>query len=264
MNDQERCFCELAPLYALDLLTEEERVWVERQAAASPELATELAEIQATVGAISYSVPAVPVPTDLKARLFERLDQTPPVPEVENALSEARPMIRPLNRSPRSWTDRGRSRLQGRAVIPAFVGTAIVGILVLGVDNYRLRQTAEANKQVIATLQQPNTVYTLRGTEQAAKAFGTVIANPKQNSLVILVQNLPELAPDRAYRLWAIPQDRTQPTYCGQFSSREAVKWRWSPPQAVCTSSTVRLLMTAELVSSPLLPQGTLVMKSSI
>jgi hypothetical protein len=46
MDDNKNyCFCELAPLYALDLLDEEEKAWVERQIATCPDLALSLIHI---------------------------------------------------------------------------------------------------------------------------------------------------------------------------------------------------------------------------
>ncbi|MFM7425619.1 MAG: cupin domain-containing protein [Elainella sp.] len=78
------CFCELAPLYALDALDSVEREWVEQQVAACPELAEELTAYQLAVTAIPYAVPAPPpeasLDPGLKARLFERLGLEPPAP----------------------------------------------------------------------------------------------------------------------------------------------------------------------------------------
>jgi hypothetical protein len=70
---EEWCFAELAPLYALDGLTAEERQWVEAQSAALPELAEELADLQAATTVLAYAVPPAPMAADLKARLFERI-----------------------------------------------------------------------------------------------------------------------------------------------------------------------------------------------
>jgi hypothetical protein len=89
MHDH-RCFCELAPLYALDLLDLEERLWVEAQVVDCPDLAEELASYQATVGVIPYSAPVVPMAADLKDRLFDRLGLDPvetivePQPEISS------------------------------------------------------------------------------------------------------------------------------------------------------------------------------------
>ena len=79
MNPEHRCFCEFAPLYALDLLDLEERLWVEAQILACPDLAEELATYQTAVGLLPYSAELVPMAADLKDRLFDRLelDSTP-------------------------------------------------------------------------------------------------------------------------------------------------------------------------------------------
>ncbi|EKQ69024.1 hypothetical protein OsccyDRAFT_1629 [Leptolyngbyaceae cyanobacterium JSC-12] len=80
MNTDHYCFCELAPLYALDLLNESERAWVEQQVEECPELVEELASYQSAVTAIPYSLPTVsPAPT-LKHQLFEQLGLEPPTP----------------------------------------------------------------------------------------------------------------------------------------------------------------------------------------
>lgn len=73
MNSDRRCFCELAPLYALDLLDLEERLWVETQVLECPDLAEELTSYQAAVGLLPYAAPPMPMAADLKDRLFDRL-----------------------------------------------------------------------------------------------------------------------------------------------------------------------------------------------
>jgi hypothetical protein len=82
MDIENHCFCELAPLYALDLLGEEERQWMARQIEECPDLAEELEGYQSAVTAIPYGVPNLPMAADLKDRLFDRLDLDRPSPEV--------------------------------------------------------------------------------------------------------------------------------------------------------------------------------------
>jgi anti-sigma factor ChrR (cupin superfamily) len=81
MNPDDACFCDLAPLYALDLLTASDRHIVEAQLAESPELATELADFQTAVTALAYTTPVVSMADNLKDRLFQSLGQTTPVVE---------------------------------------------------------------------------------------------------------------------------------------------------------------------------------------
>jgi quercetin dioxygenase-like cupin family protein len=77
MSFETHCFCELAPLYVLDLLSEPERLFVEQQLAECPELADELAEYAAAATAIPYSTPVLPMAEDLKDRLFAHLALEP-------------------------------------------------------------------------------------------------------------------------------------------------------------------------------------------
>jgi anti-sigma factor ChrR (cupin superfamily) len=93
-----RCFCELAPLYALDLLDLEERLWVEAQILDCPDLAEELDSYQAAVGVIPYSAPTVPIAADLKDRLFGRLELDPvetnaPQPKIPSATPSEPTMV---------------------------------------------------------------------------------------------------------------------------------------------------------------------------
>jgi quercetin dioxygenase-like cupin family protein len=88
MNPENYCFCELAPLYALDLLSEPEKNWVEQQLAEFPELGEELTEYQSAVTAIPYSSPSIPMAADLKNRLFDRLElDSPPTLPVNNPMT---------------------------------------------------------------------------------------------------------------------------------------------------------------------------------
>jgi ChrR Cupin-like domain len=95
MNDDHRCFAELAPLYALDLLDLDERLWVESQVLECPDLAEELAGYQAAVGVIPYGAPTMPMAADLKDRLFDRLGLEPveAVPEREPEIPPALKMF---------------------------------------------------------------------------------------------------------------------------------------------------------------------------
>jgi ChrR Cupin-like domain len=73
MTSTHYCFCDLAPLYVLDLLNPSERDWVERQILETPELAEELSQYEVVATALSYSAPPVKVADDLEGRLFDAL-----------------------------------------------------------------------------------------------------------------------------------------------------------------------------------------------
>ena len=83
MNSENHCFSELAPLYALSALSQLERVWVEQQVVECPDLLEELASYQSAVTAIPYSSSPLPLPANLKHRLFEHLELETPSSEQE-------------------------------------------------------------------------------------------------------------------------------------------------------------------------------------
>ena len=255
MNNEDRCFCELAPLYALDLLDEQDQTWIEQQAAASSDLATELADIQATVGAISYSAEPVPMATDLKDRLFQRLSQ----PVATELVRDLRPRHAESQR-----LDRSSPRRRNPKWLQVGGAIAALALVTLLVDNYRLRQTTQETQSVIAALQQPDTIlYTLRGTEKATNASGSLVINPTQKTLTVLTQNLPNLPSGKTYRLWAMPKGATKPSFCGQFNSRtNGTTSQLSNSDAVCNGAVSQMLITAESATAPLVPAGDLVMKS--
>jgi ChrR Cupin-like domain len=77
MTSEHECFCELAPLYVLDLLNETERQWVVQKLIECPELAEELAQYETAATTIPYAAPSVPMAANLKDKLFERLELEP-------------------------------------------------------------------------------------------------------------------------------------------------------------------------------------------
>jgi len=93
MSTEHRCFCELAPLYALNVLDTSDRAWVEAQIAECPDLALELAGYEATVSVLPYAAPPVTVAPDLKARLFERIGREVPVTQPASQLNTAFPGV---------------------------------------------------------------------------------------------------------------------------------------------------------------------------
>jgi quercetin dioxygenase-like cupin family protein len=65
-SEKTACFPELAPMYALDCLSPQERAWVEQQMLDCPDLADDMAQQQLAVAAMSYG-------TKLPAQLEDRL-----------------------------------------------------------------------------------------------------------------------------------------------------------------------------------------------
>jgi hypothetical protein len=78
MTHPDYCFCDLAPLYALNLLSDSERAWVEQQVADCPDLAEDLAAYEMAVTALPYSAPLEPLNKNLKTQLFDQLGLATP------------------------------------------------------------------------------------------------------------------------------------------------------------------------------------------
>lgn len=78
MNLSLLCFCDLAPLYALGVLSEAERDWVEAQCHQEPELALEVKAFEDAVTALAYAAPLHAPVRDLKGQLFDRIGVAPP------------------------------------------------------------------------------------------------------------------------------------------------------------------------------------------
>jgi len=266
MNNDDRCFCELAPLYALDLLDADDRAWVEAQILAAPDLAEELAALEATVHKLPFTAPPQAIAPTLKDRLLQRLDSVNAAPVATSpSVSQPEPL------SPfRSLESRGVPRQRASRRVSAWVcfgvGGAIAAIacIALGLENYRLRQTNQAIAARLQTLQQAgNQIYALQGTEKRPNAVGSLVINPQQREAVILVQNLPPLRPDQAYRLWAMPNGAAKPIYCGQFNPpADQITSQWTLPNARCYGAVAQMLITADSANAPPVPAGPLVMQS--
>jgi hypothetical protein len=83
---KDRDFSQLAALDALDMLDEDEEKLLEMYLQDSPELENELKEFEATVTAMAYSAPPMPMADRLKERLFQRIS--------ENSENESRKIVR--------------------------------------------------------------------------------------------------------------------------------------------------------------------------
>lgn len=231
--------------YALGNLSAEEAEELQQVLANHPEMQTELDRLQETSLLVSESLSdAVPSPS-LK----------------NNILQTARSGQMPLAVSmPRSGS---------RGLYPVLLGmggaVAAVLVMALALDNYQLRQQVQANQDIITALQQPETrLYALEGTEDAERASGSLVINPTQQEVFAVVQNLPELPSNQAYRLWAIVAENPDPVYCGQFNTLPtgSVTTRWTVADEVCSAEVSQLLITAESATAPPIPAGELVMQS--
>jgi anti-sigma factor ChrR (cupin superfamily) len=84
---------DLLTLAALDAIDDRDRQLAEALAAEDPELDIELRSLQAAANALAYTEPTLPVPANLKQRLFDRI-QPPPTANAETLTPPAFKVIR--------------------------------------------------------------------------------------------------------------------------------------------------------------------------
>jgi len=157
-----------------DEAAEFERLLIEQSA-----IADEVTQMQKALE-LSFDLPDVDLPAHLRSAVLGA--QSTPIVALPSPTS---------GRKPFPW-----SRALNVAAA-AFIG-------VLGVNNYRLRQTLQASQtetQRLAAL-----TFSLKGTQAATAASATVAVNPNTLEAVLTVKNLPPLPPGKVYVLWTLPK----------------------------------------------------------
>jgi anti-sigma-K factor RskA len=160
-----------------DEAAEFERLLIEQSA-----IADEVTQMQKTLE-LSFNLPNVEPPAYLRSAVLDAHAHSTTVATLPGSTSKR------LSRKPFSWS---------RALNVA----AAVVIGVLGVNNYRLRQTLQASQtetQRLAAL-----TFSLKGTQAATAASATVAVNPNNLEAVLTVKNLPPLPPGKVYVLWTL------------------------------------------------------------
>lgn len=176
--------------YVLGDLDPDEAAQFEQLLLDHPAIADEVSQMQAALE-LSYNLPEAEPPTHLRATILNAHAQS-----VQQASQEPTtlaavpyPVSRKSSRNPFPWS---------RALNIA----AAALIVVLGVNNYRLRQTLQASQTETQRLAALN--YSLKSTEASNPAFATVAVNPNSLEAVLTVKNLPPLPPGKVYVLWTL------------------------------------------------------------
>lgn len=181
---------ELAAGYVTGDLDPEEAEEFKRLLVENPELAQEVKDLQEVMGEVLCGFNEVTPPQHLRSAILKATD----IP------SHSTPV---LKLSSVSW----------RKIVGS---VAALLVLVLGVDNYRLRQDIKVAKNVTTLLQSSETrLFSLKGAKIANTASGNVVMNPEQQKIVIFIHNLPAPPQGHIYRLWAIVDNNKVP--CGQL-----------------------------------------------
>ena len=157
-----------------------------------PAIAEEVTQMQAALE-MPYALLEVEPPAHLRSAILNaHTDQ------IQQASQVAQPVTLAAVHPPASRKPRRNSFPWSRALNLA----AAVLIVVLGTNNYRLRQTLQASQTETQRLADLN--YSLTSTEAANPASATVAINLNSLEAVLTVKNLPPLPPGKVYALWTV------------------------------------------------------------
>ncbi len=232
---------ELLAGYALGDLSPEEAEVLRQLLDTHPDLRQEMAQLQEVLALMPYGLPEQEPPPHLREAILQQARSEPKTNRVSRR-----------SRQPRFWVGLGGA-----------VAALVVGALTI--DNYRLRQENATAKALVATLKQPNLqLFSLQGTGDATQASGSLVVNPGQQVVIVVVQNLPQLPADQVYRLWAIEPGKSQPIFFGEFNSNPTNQTNaaWQIPAVTLNAPPEKMLITAEKAADPPVPAGELVMNS--
>jgi len=235
--------------YVINDLTEDESAQVQEWLARDPEVVAELAALEASWQAIPEGLPLQSPPPPLRDRVLTAI-QSPPVSPAPASVSSS-----PVSRRPARWWG-----LTGLGLGWAATGVALIVVMV---ENQRLKQALIQSEAVVASFSQPNNrLYTLSGTEAQPQASGRLVVDPETVTALIFTEDLPPLKADQEYRLWAIADQ--EPLFCGQFNpDADAFTEQWQLPTAACGDADVQMLITAESADAPPVPAGPLVLQGN-
>lgn len=206
---------ELLPFYALDALTDEERELVEAYLAEHPEARAQVSDLSAGVSALPYGISPVEPPPQVKESLMRRVN------------ADAKARVRSQERASRQSSLSLLRLMKGENILRTFtLGIATLAIVWVIILNTKISQlqseisglhdtlAAQSNslEQIIANLPKspPSNVITvsIKGTDVQPHAHGQLIADPKEQSAVLIVAGLPKLEANQTYQVWLIAGDK--------------------------------------------------------
>jgi anti-sigma-K factor RskA len=249
--------------YVLGDLEPEEIARVEQRLATDTALSAEAHAMQISLWSTPQGMPMMTPPPQLRDKIL-----------AANALASAtaaptsvEPVLRAASQIPQGSPSIGWGKV--------LAGLAMLLALLLGADNFRLRQALSFAQQkettptkpdsVAAILQRPNSrLVALKGEQDAA---GTILFTPgKWQEVVVSLGNLPPLPPDQIYRMWlTLANGQTIP--CGEFNTdtEGSVFVKLTPPKTPPKGvKATGIYVTVDGANTPLNPGGDRVMSGSI
>jgi anti-sigma-K factor RskA len=230
---------EMMTRYVLGDLSQDQAKEFEQVVTTNPGLAAEVARLRQALHLLPYAAAIAP-PAHLRFRIL---------------------------RAAQIARTQSANRVGSRFYWSRIIGSVAAAVaIVLGWDNYRLRQELQLQSEVNTLLQQPNVVlsFSLGGTGTLSHSVGSVKLDLDMKKAAIVIRDLPPLPTHQVYRLWALlVGGETVP--CGQFTvnAQGDVLTQLPIPVDAYTSPLKQLIVTVEPTSAPLRPTGPTVLMSS-
>jgi anti-sigma-K factor RskA len=194
---------ELMSGYVLDALTPEETVEFEQYLCNDLTLIKRLNQMQEMAALLTRSQTP---PSELRAKLQKISQATEQSPQ-------PRPIVQPQPPIAK-W------KLLG--------AIGALALLILGIDNMRLRHQLFASRTQVTTLQasaaaheEEDYTFELKAKQAGSNAEAIVVFDADEGVLFVGAKNLPPLPADEAYHLWAFTKDN-QKILCGQFNTDDS------------------------------------------
>lgn len=258
----------LAAGFVVDDLTPQEAEEFRLLLDEHPELITEIEDLQEVLRQVLDGFTEVEAPADLLPKILSQAEAETHQVNVNNIQIKQTDNLRRAGISQR-WT-----KIAG--------SIAALFIVILGVDNYRLRQSlsvaatdnqklrqdfAQA-QEVKSLLQNSQTrLFTFQAVNSTKNSSGSIVINPQKQKAVMVFQNLPAPPPGYVYLLWTVVADQKLP--CGQVAP---YSWGTASYELPFTNQMYNefshpqfsgLIITLETDANVPRPTGTVVMQSS-
>lgn len=189
---------DLLAAYALDCLDEAESAVVSEHLAVCADCRADLRSYQTIADQLALAVPDAAPPSDLKARLMDRVQPARPT-------EPAHPRT--------SWWERLNALMQRSTPVWGLVGLVLIAALVVS----NLWFWGQLSRPQTTTEPEVFQTISLTGTEAAPAATGLLVISPDGEHGTLVVDSLSPLGSEQQYQLWMINEDG-QRTDGGVFS----------------------------------------------
>jgi anti-sigma-K factor RskA len=256
--------------YVLGNLSDEEIESWERLVQQYPELCDEIKQFQSTFNVLAETVPMYPPSGQLLNQIRAAAKVALDTKTVPSPVQSPTLLRRASDRTILLMRWGGAIAASVMAVLAvqtvslrAQLQQAKTQIANLDRKLQEVQQQAQSVPPVVNTLQQPETlIYSLEGSDLANTAAGRLILS-RQQEIIIVVQNLPELPEGEVYRLWADLPKETELTYCGQFNSNTQGLIQLTPSRQ-CGEDPTQMIITLDAITDPTTRGGPVVMQGRI